>query len=192
MVMAPYQGLWRAWSILVEGWGWMHQHMETPPRYGASKTLYRKTHYLQKPTILRSAHLICITWSYMMLQYDDFEDDDDGSDLEDSQVSKCLLHHNDIIIVTGWLWSIGWMHWGCIRPTIWLRWSSCSDWLHYHIGVYSDVIPITPDANPGEVSPFTPLARDQKIKAFTAYPICILGSTLKILQYFQQVENFIP
>ena len=37
----------------------------------------------------------------MMLQYDDFEDDDDGSDLEDSQVSKCLLHHNDIIIVTG-------------------------------------------------------------------------------------------
>ena len=34
----------------------------------------------------------------------------------------------------------------------------------------TDVVPITPEVVPGEVSPFTPLARDQKIKAFTSYP----------------------
>ena len=33
-----------------------------------------------------------------------------------------------------------------------------------------DVVPITPEVIPGEISPFTPFARDQKIKAFTSYP----------------------
>lgn len=49
-----------------------------------------------------------------------------------------------------------------------------------------DVVPITPEVVPGEVSPFTPLARDQKIKAFTSQCIAIYGE-----ESFRKLHRFL-
>jgi len=43
------------------------------------------------------------------------------------------------------------------------------DWPNIMSLIISDD-PITPEVFPGDSNPFTPLARDQKIKSFTSYP----------------------
>jgi len=52
----------------------------------------------------------------------------------------------------------------------------------------TDVVPITPEEVPGEVSPFTPLARDQKIKLFTTYPC---GRNLELVKKKHCVDHVI-
>ena len=87
--------------------------------------LLAETHYAEVIPYIDWCHVISHD-----VQYDDFEDDDDCSDPEDSQVGSLPTMTSFSIIITGRFWSFSRMHWGCIGSTIWSRYCSMMEYSH--------------------------------------------------------------